>query len=92
MIALDEVRTEWQTRRRSSHLHNRGNHADVHHDPAKGEADPVLAKVHRQSVGEQTAGHTTDREPDTMQTELSSPVVAVPSVDPFIEEVSEDPA
>lgn len=62
----------WQALR--FHLHNSGDHANVHHNPAESQADPVLAEIHGKSVGEESAGHTSDREPYTVEAELGSPV------------------
>lgn len=35
----------------NGNLHNCSHHADIHHDPPKGNTDPVLAKVHGQAIG-----------------------------------------
>lgn len=94
-MALREVRQcvrGCSNRIRELHLHNCSHHADIHHDPTEGQADPVLAKVQCQAVREEPSSHTADREPDTMQTQLSLPFVAVTTVDPIVEEVTEDPS
>lgn len=75
-----------------SHLHNRGDHADVHHDPAESQADPVLAEIHGESVGKESAGHTSDRKPHTVEAELGSPVRTMALEDPGVEKMAEGPA
>jgi hypothetical protein len=53
----------------------------------------VLAKVQGESVCQEARGHTTNWEPDTVETEFGSPcVIAVPVEDPAIEEVTKGPA
>lgn len=64
--------TQYSTER-SWNLHNRGYHADIHHDPPNGYPNPVLAEVHGESIGEETACHASCREPDAVEAEIRSP-------------------
>lgn len=75
-----------------NNLHNCSHHADIHHDPPKGNADPVLAKVHGQPVGKKTADHAGEGNPDAVQTVLGPPVGVVALVDPVVEDEADEPA
>jgi hypothetical protein len=73
-------------------LHNSGHHADIHHDPTKGDPDPVLVKVHRQTVREQTSCHAANGNPNSVESVFGPPVCAMVVVDPLVEEEPKDPA
>lgn len=51
----------------------------------------MFTKVHRQSIGEQTARHATNWKPHPVEAKLSSPDRLVAFEDPVVEEVSKGP-
>ena len=77
---------------REHNLHDRSHHTDIHHNPPKGNADPVLAKVHSQTVREETADHAGEGEPHAVQAIFGPPIGAVALVDPVVEDEADGPA
>lgn len=76
----------------NGNLHNCSHHADIHHDPPKGNTDPMLAEVHGQAIGKKTGNHAEEGEPDAVQTVLGPPVGMVALVDPVVEDETDEPA
>lgn len=74
--------------RKFKDLHRTGDHAQVHHYPAEREANPVLPEVQSQAVGQETTGHTTYWNPDTVQAVFRHPTVFMGAEDPFVENVT----